>query len=158
MTCITVQVNANKEKLVFMQDMDLVGKREQLEPDLLNQGFLVQWTDSPQGFIRETDALWTGQAVPFDIVQKLIKVVIDQDIPIKKIEYQYRFVSTPNVDEIQFGYSASCLNSAPISKPTLQNALAARTDAEFKNVIAPVSTCSVATAKSRRRAPNASNR
>ena len=129
---------------------DLSGKRDLIEADLLNQGFLTRWSSSPQGFVRETNALWTGPAVPFDIVQRLVRVALSQNIGLKKIQYRYSFQSTSNPTEMQFGYAGSCAQAQPIPGTTLQRAVQAGTESEFLTAIASVSTCSVPTTPVRR--------
>jgi hypothetical protein len=146
---IRVRVVLSADIKLFSKS-DLSAKREPLEADLLNQGFLAQWSDSPQGFVRETNALWTGPAVPFDVVQRLIRVAINEDIGLKKIQYRYTFQSTSNPTEMQFGYSGSCVPSQVIPKPILEHAAQAETESEFQAAIAPVSTCSVPTAPATR--------
>jgi hypothetical protein len=144
-----VRIILSSEVTIFKKS-DLVDKKGSLEAALLDQGLLVNWAESPQGFVSETNALWTGQAVLMETVQKLIKVVIDQDIPIKKLEYQYSF-ATRNLSGIQFGYSKYCDKTAPIPKSVLQTALTARTETEFKEMFTPVSSCTVAVVESKQK-------
>jgi hypothetical protein len=146
---LLVRIILSSEVTIFKKS-DLVDKKGSLEAALLDQGLLVNWAESPQGFVSETNALWTGQAVLMETVQKLIKVVIDQDIPIKKLEYQYSF-ATRNLSGIQFGYSKYCDKTAPIPKSVLQTALTARTETEFKEMFTPVSSCTVAVVESKQK-------
>lgn len=114
---------------------------DKLESDFLNHGFFVRWQDSPQGYDRETNALWTGPAVSFDIVAKLLKVALDDNLALKKVEYKYAFQTTNNPTEMQFGYSGACVKSQRIPDAVLKNAVAATNEQEFGAAIAPASTC-----------------
>jgi hypothetical protein len=146
---IAVRLVLRSDVTVFDKS-DLYGKKEQVETDLLNQGLLARWTSSPQGFMPETNALWTGTAVPFGVIQKLITVALNQNIELKKVEYQYSF-ATPNAEGIQLGYSAMCAKTPVIPRSVLQDASAAHTEAEFENFLTPFRSCTVASAKPPRR-------
>jgi len=115
---------------------------DKLESDFLNHGFFVRWQDSPQGYDRETNALWTGPAVSFDIVAKLLEVALDDNLGLKKVEYKYIFQTTNNPAEMQFGYSGACVKSQRIPDAVLKNAIAATTEQEFGAAITPASSCS----------------
>lgn len=112
-------------------------KKDSMEKSFLDQGFLVRWVDAPLGPRAETNALWTGPLVPFDVVQRLLKAAIDQQIPLKKIAYHYHFRSSQSSTEMQLGSSQACAKTNPIPTQTLQQAIAASGEDEFQRVIAP---------------------
>jgi hypothetical protein len=133
-------------RLLFAAEVKLFKKsdlsaNDKLESDFLNHGFLVRWQDSPQGYDRETNALWTGPAVSFDIVAKLLQMALDENLALKKVEYKYAFQTTNNPTEMQFGYSGACARSQRIPDVVLKNATAATTEQEFSAAIAPALTC-----------------
>ncbi len=141
---VTVRVVYDNEVKLFRQS-DIAGDDPGLEPGFLNQGLLVHWSESPlgKGQTRETNALWTGPGVPFDVVQKLLQVALSEKIPLKKIQYQYHFASTNNPNEIQFGSSPACIGAgyAPVAESTLHDAIDAKTENDFKRIIAPANDC-----------------
>ena len=121
----------------LFRELDWAQRKDATEAEFLSQGFLVRWADPPLGSLAETNALWTGPSVGFDVVQRLLRVVIDQMIPLKKIEYRYHFQTTQNPTEMQLGSSGACANAAPIAKDALENAIAAQTEEGFQRVISP---------------------
>jgi hypothetical protein len=141
---LTVRVIYDNEVKLFLE-ADIAGDRDRLEPDLLNQGLLVHWSKSPlgKGQSRENNALWTASAVPFDVVQRLLRVALNEKIPLKKIVYKYPFASTNNPKEIQFGSSPTCIGPEHpvIPESTLRRAIDATIEAEFTKEISPVSEC-----------------
>ena len=127
------------------READWAAKKDAMEADFLKQGFTVRWADPPLGALAETNSLWTGLEVPFDVVQRLLRVAVTQQIPLKKIQYRYEFQSSKNPTEIQLGSSKACANASPIPSEALEQAIAAPGEGEFQRIIAPF-TCAVATA------------
>ena len=147
-----------KVRLVFAQPVKLyrestmIENREQIEHAFLNEGFQVRWVDPPLGSLAETNSLWTGPMVPYDVVQRLLKVVADRNIPLKKIEYRYSFQSTSNPTEMQLGSSKLCQKNTPIPSDALQRIMAAPSESEFQQAISSFSCApAVATRASVRR-------
>jgi hypothetical protein len=135
---LTVRIVLSQPVKLY-RESNWADKKDAMEADFLGQGFLVRWIDPPQGARAETNALWTGPVVSFDVVQRLLKVAISQGIPLKKIEYRYHFQSSPSPAEMQIGSSGACAKAAPIPIQALSNAVAARSDEEFQKVISPFS-------------------
>ena len=135
-------------RIVFSQDVKvfrksaLLGKKQEFESELRKQGLLARWSDPPLGTQTETDSLWTGPEVPFDVVQRLLRVAVDEDIELKQIGYRYAFKSTSNPTEIQFGSDRSCASTPRIPATVLQKAIDAKNETEFVAAITDVSSCS----------------
>jgi hypothetical protein len=144
---LTVRVTYGNEVKLFRQS-DIAAGNDRVEPDFLDQGLLVRWSQSPLGKAqnRETNALWTGRGVPFDVVQRLLQVALNEKIALKKVQYQYTFQSTSNPNEIQFGSSPTCLGGgyAVIPESTLRSAIDSKTEDDFKKIIAQVNDCKAA--------------
>jgi hypothetical protein len=136
----------NEVKLFKQSDIALAG--DQLEPQFLSQGLVVRWSPLPLGKAQtgETNALWTGRGVSYDAVQKLLQVALMGKIPLKKVQYQYSFQSTNNPNEVQFGSSPGCIGSAypVIPESTLRSAIDAKTEDDFKRIIAQINDCKAA--------------
>jgi hypothetical protein len=73
--------------------------------------------------------------VPFEVVQQLLTVAMDQQIPLKKIEYRYHFQSSQNPTEMQIGSSGACTKAPVIPAQALKEAISARSDEEFQKAI-----------------------
>ena len=144
-------------RVVFSQpvklyrEADWAAKKEALEAAFLSQGFVIKWADPPLGALAESNALWTGPVVPFDVVQRLLKAVVSQQIPLKKIQYRYHFESTPNATEMQIGSSKACANVEPIPAQALQQAIAAPTEEGFQQAISPFTCSSTSAVRSQAR-------
>jgi hypothetical protein len=149
---LTVRIVYDSEIKVF-RGSDIASNNVRLESDLLNQGLLVRWTPSPLGKAqtRETNALWTGKEVRFEIVQRLLRVALAENMGLKKVQYQYAFASTDNPKEIQFGSSPTCAGALylPIPDATLQKAIDAKTETDFKQIIDAVGACVLSPPKSK---------
>ncbi len=135
-------------RIVFSQDVKvfrksaLLGKKQEFESDLRNQGLLARWSDPPLGMQTDTDSLWTGPEVPFDVLQRLLRVAVNEDIELKQLGYRYAFKSTSNPTEIQFGSDMSCASTPRIPPAVLQKAIDAKSETEFVAAINNVSSCS----------------
>jgi hypothetical protein len=137
---ISLRIILSQDVKLFRKS-SLMDKKDDVETNLRDQGFLTKWAEPPLGTQTETNTLWTGPDVPFTVVQRLLKVAASEDIGLKKIQYQYHFQSSNNPSEIQFGHSAACKNSPTISAEALQRAIAAPSGDTFKSAIAPYSDC-----------------
>lgn len=133
------------QPLKLYREADWAAKKDNLEAAFLSQGFVVKWADPPLGALAETNALWTGPMVPFDVVQRLLRAAVSQQIPLKKVQYRYQFRSSPNPTEMQIGSSKACANFESIPTQALQQAIDASSEDAFQRVIAPY-TCSATSA------------
>jgi hypothetical protein len=139
-------------RILFSQDVKLfresesLAQKDQIEADLLNQGFLVRWADPPRGPTAETNSLWSGPDVPFDVVQRLLRMILNEHLPIKQVKYRHNFRSTSNRTEIQIGSDMECDNAPPASPEVLAKAIEARNEGEFLKAIEPLSGCVKASA------------
>ncbi len=125
------------QPLKLYRELNWEQQKDAWEAEFLNQGIQVRWIDAPLGPVAESNALWTGPQVPFDVVQRLLRAALDQKIPLKKIEYRYSFRSSQSLTEMQLGSSAVCTNAAPIPAEALGKAISAPSDDEFQKAISP---------------------
>jgi hypothetical protein len=139
-------------RILFSQDVKLfresesLAQKDQIEADLLNQGFLARWADPPRGPTAETNSLWSGPDVPFDVVQRLLRMILSEHLPIRQVKYRHNFRSTPNRTEIQVGSDIDCDNAPSPSPETFAKAIEARNEDEFLKAIDPLSGCAKASA------------
>ncbi|HLW75769.1 MAG TPA: hypothetical protein VKS01_02270, partial [Bryobacteraceae bacterium] len=111
---------------------DIPGGAPALKQALLDHGFDSLATPAPLGASSDTNALWTGTAVPFTAVQAIVGVLRDQGVHLKKVEYHYSFEKSPEPNKIELGGSKATAAAPDIAPDRIAKIVSATSEADFK--------------------------
>jgi hypothetical protein len=80
----------------------IANKTDDLKSRLTEFGFIVSISPAPRGPSSETNAIFVGEGVPVNAVKETVRILIEQDIPLKAIVYPWNFQNSklPDVQRI----------------------------------------------------------
>jgi len=86
---------------IFSTDL-IANKTETLKNKLTEFGFIVTISPAPRGPSSETNAIFVGEGVPVSAIKETVRILIEQDIPLKAIVYPWDFQNSklPDIQKI----------------------------------------------------------
>ncbi|ESS71651.1 hypothetical protein MGMO_93c00090 [Methyloglobulus morosus KoM1] len=84
---------------IFSTDL-IANKNETLKNKLAEFGFIVSISPAPRGRSSETNAIFVGEGVPINAIKEAVRILLEQDIPLKAIVYPWNFQNS-KLPEIQ---------------------------------------------------------
>jgi hypothetical protein len=111
-----------------------------LAKDLLAAGVLPASSASPLGSDAETNTLFVGADVQPSTVKSVVRAILNNGVPLKRISYPYTFTSTSDTTRLQLGSSKVC-NKAPIIKADELGRVANASDDQVQPLLAKYKAC-----------------
>ena len=120
--------------IVLWQKRDLENLKNQLKNEFIRKGFRVVEKRSPLGYRAETNAIFSGESVPFTVLQDILRVLYNRGVAVKAIRHK-RNLRSRNPYEIQIGGLASYYDAPRLSNQVINQLLQAGTEIEFEAVL-----------------------
>lgn len=115
---------------VIWNKRDIAGLVEKIQAEAEKKGLRVTVSQSPRGFEAETNAVFAGEAVPFSVVQTVLRMLRDNNIRVKAVFYPWPLRSK-NPKEIQIGGTDYLKENEEIPKARMEKLFTAKTEKEF---------------------------
>lgn len=130
-------IRLGRYDVTIFEKTDLAAVARPLQQDLTRHGFRVVHTRSVLGEQAETNALFAGRSVPYDVLQRVLGVLGTKGVRLKSVQYRQDLASG-NPYEMQLG-GAARFNAAPVlPDERLRRLVRASSETEFQQVLATI--------------------